>query len=93
MSRDEPLLPPDCPLRMPITGREAAAGGPAGISGVLILRVWQEDSAAAGLRIRILARPDISKSAEDSMTTGLIDEAAEFVRSWLIQFSSGPAGR
>ena len=93
MSDGELFPRPDCQLGAPITDSAVAPGGPASVSGVLILRAWQEEPAAAGLRIRILARLDIATSAEDIMTTGLIDEAAEFVRSWLVQFSGGPGGR
>lgn len=89
---EEGLVPAAAwPSQGPTPANWAAPGDPAGVSGVLILRAWHEGPAAAGLRIRILARPDVSKSAEDSMTTGLIDEATDFVRSWLTRFGGGPA--
>jgi hypothetical protein len=54
--------------------------------GALILRAWREPPGTGSLRIRILARQDVTKAVEGGMTTGSIDEAAEFVRAWLAEF-------
>jgi hypothetical protein len=60
-----------------------------GKAGVLILRVWLEDSRAdPQLRIRMIGRADLDQSAQDSKSASTTEEALAYVRDWLDAFAS-----
>jgi hypothetical protein len=89
MSSDDQFYPPARHTEAVAPPGRAVLGGPAEVSGVLIVRAWLEGLAQDRLRIRILARRDVLKAAEASMAADSIDEAVEFVRGWLTEFSGG----
>jgi hypothetical protein len=59
-----------------------------GKAGVLILRVWFEDSRASPqLRIRMISRADLDQNAQDSKSASTTEEALAYVRDWLDAFT------
>ncbi len=66
--------------------------GEPGVTGVLILRVWLEDSSGdPQLRIRMTGRQDLAQNAEDTASASTIEETLAYVRDWLERFAmSGP---
>ena len=66
--------------------------GEPGVTGVLILRVWLEDTSGdPQLRIRMTGRQDLAQNAEDTASASTIEETLAYVRDWLERFAmSGP---
>ena len=61
--------------------------GPTERAGVLVLRVWVEDS-GAGLRARITEISDLESGEETSRVAASLDEIVAIVREWVEQFAS-----
>lgn len=66
--------------------------GSGGREGVLILRVWLEDSGDSALRIRIVGRLDLELDDQDTAAAPTIDEALAYVRAWLERFAASGQG-
>jgi hypothetical protein len=65
-----------------------------GKAGVLILRVWFEDSGAdPQLRIRMIGRADLDRNDQDSKSASTTEEALAYVRDWLEGFASSHPAR
>jgi hypothetical protein len=50
--------------------------------GLLIIRVWREPEQRA-LRLRVVAKVDVTADAEERHAFGSIDDAMGFARAWL----------
>jgi hypothetical protein len=60
----------------------------AGVAGVLILRVWMEGSSDdPQLRIRMVGRQDLARTAQDTGSASTIEETLAYVRDWLEGFA------
>jgi hypothetical protein len=60
----------------------------AGVTGVLILRIWTEgDSSDPQLRIRMTGRQDLARNAQDIASASTIEETLAYVRDWLERFA------
>jgi len=66
--------------------------GSAGRDGVLILRVWLEDSGDSALRIRMVGRLDLDLDDQEAMAAATIDEVLAYVRAWLERFAASGQG-
>ena len=66
----------------------AARHSEPGRAGVLILRVWVEDSdGARQLRIRMVGRPDLGRDTQDTASASTIEATVAYVRDWLELFA------
>jgi hypothetical protein len=56
-------------------------------SGVLVIRVWQEDAGAEGLRARITAVSDPQSEDTTALTAAGHDAIVASIRAWLDAFA------
>jgi hypothetical protein len=62
--------------------------GDPGRAGVLIMRVWLEDSGAGPrFRVRMIGRLDLDRDAQDNASALTVEEAVAYVRDWLERFA------
>lgn len=55
-------------------------------AGALLIRVWVEPGDTQ-LRLALTARSDVESEEEDHLHAGTIDEALDYARRWLHDFS------
>jgi hypothetical protein len=58
-------------------------------SGVLVIRVWQEDRDADGLRARLTAVSDPEAEESTALTAAGLDAIVAHVEAWLDEFVAG----
>jgi hypothetical protein len=59
-----------------------------GRTGVMLMRVWVEESASSMLRVRITHMLDTASTRQEVVTASGIDEVCAFVRGWLEAFTA-----
>jgi hypothetical protein len=58
------------------------------VTGVLILRVWVEGSSGdPQLRIRMVGRQDLTRTAQETGSASTIEETLAYIRDWLERFA------
>ena len=55
-------------------------------SGVLVVRIWREDSERDALRARIMQTNDVTLPCTTSVVAGNVDDICAIVREWAEEF-------
>lgn len=65
--------------------RPTEHGGPAGPTGLLIIRAWTEVGSSGPLRAHIRLSNDIAGGIERTFTLSRVDAVCDTVREWLTE--------